>query len=239
MSANRPLVKQDINKRVFANIGDALYNATFMPKEALFQISDLLNLDISQQNYHRQQYIDEMVEQIQGKYGGIVSFLRRNFPAKNEFVLAAMVVLTLGIVAELSIYTTTGLSTTKLVSSWLLFISLASSIVSTSYVFSIIRNYFTSSSQSNLLKIINLVERSSAKELQEINHCIYVPLWRKLGIIHRHPCKFSLKSWIKSGFRGGWTIDESNIDMLKNSPYQEGLLEVLRLAKLKKVSSNS
>lgn len=47
-------VKQDINKRVFGNIGDALYNASFMSKEALFQISDLLNLDISQENYHRQ-----------------------------------------------------------------------------------------------------------------------------------------------------------------------------------------
>lgn len=180
-----------------------------------------------------------MVEQIQVKYGGIVSFLRRNFPTKNELALAATVVLILGIVAELSIYTTTGSSTTELVSSWLLFISLASSIVSTSYVFSLIRNYFTSSSQSNLLKIINLVERSSAEELKEINHCIYVPFWRKVGIIHRHPCKFNLKSWIKSGFRGGWTIDEKNIHLLTNSPYQEGLLEILRLTKLKKISSNA
>ena len=237
MPVSRLLAKQDINKRVFTNFGDALYNATFMPKEALFQISDLLNLDISHENYHRQQYIDEMIEQIQGKYGGIVSFLRRNFPTKNSFVLASMFVLTLGIVAELSLYKATGSSVTKLVSSWMLFISLASSIVSTSYVFSLIRNYFVSSSQYNLLKIINLIERSSAEELKEINHCVYVPLWRKLS--HSHPCKFDFKSWVKSGFRGGWNIDKNNIKKLKDSPFQEGLLEVLRLEKLKKVSSKT
>jgi hypothetical protein len=229
------LAKQTINKRVFTNLGEALYNASFINKEALIQMADLLNLDISSEGFSRQQYIEEMIDHIQQQYGGILSFLRRNFPSKSNLGYTVALVLTLGIIAELSIYTGVTNSSKHLwdyFSAWYLFISLAVAISSTSYVFSMIRNYFVSTSQTNLLKIINLIERSTPEELKDINHCVYVPLWRKLKL--SHPCKFSWKSWMSAGFRGGWTIHQDNMHKLKNSPFQEGLLEILKTNKLKK-----
>jgi len=227
----KSLSKQDINKKVFANLGDALYNATFITNESLIQISNLLRLDISAEDFRRQQFTDEMVDQMQYRFGGIISFLRTNFPSASVRRLSVFFILVLGVMCELAIYTKTGKHSWEYVTIWYLFLSLAIYVSSIAYVFTMIRNYFVSSSQQNLLKMINLIERSSPEELKELNHCLYVPLWRKVQ--WSHPCKFSLKTWIKSGFRGGWTVDQNNIDAFKGSPFQEGLLEVLRLTKLK------
>lgn len=225
------LAKQNINKKVFTNLGDALYNAKFLTKESLFQISDLLHLDISNEDFHRQHYIDEMIEHMENKFGSIVSFLRVNFPSSDIRKLTVLFILVLGVLCELAVYTQTGQHSWNYVAIWYMFISIAISISSISYILALIRNYFVSSSQKNLLKIINLIERSTPEELKKLNHCLYVPLWRKLSL--SHPCKFSLKSWLSSGLRDGWTIDKDNIGSLKDSPFQEGLLEILRVSKLK------
>lgn len=227
----KSLSRQDINKKVFANLGDALYNATFLTKESLIQISDLLHLDISTEDFHRQHFTDEMVDQMQYRFGGIMSFLRTNFPSASVRRLSVFLILVLGIMCELSVYTEKGNHAWEYKTIWYLFLSLALYVSSTAYLLTIIKNYFVSSSQQNLLKMINLIERSSPEELKELNHCLYVPLWRKMQ--RSHPCKFNLKTWVTSGFRGGWTVDQNNIDALKDSPFQEGLLEVLRLTKLK------
>jgi hypothetical protein len=103
-------------------------------------------------------------------------------------------------------------------------ITITNSIATTA---KIVRNYLVSTSQSNILKIINLIKRSSKQELTDLNHCLYMPLWRKV----QH-CKFNIKQWASQLFRGGWTIrSPEQLEKIKNRPFQEGLLEVLRLEK--------
>lgn len=226
---NQPPPQDDFKKLLGKQPYDTLSKALIMSDfedPVIRRISDLLNLDIDS-NLSKQEYINEMTDQLEHKFGGIMSFIRRSIPGETYVFYSAMFVLSLGVVAEMSLRTR-GASFKDYASLWyvilLVMITITNSIATTA---KIVRNYLVTTSQSNILKIINLIKRSSKKELEELNHCLYMPLWRKV----QH-CKFNMKQWASQLFRGGWTIrSPRQLEIIKNRPFQEGLLEVLRLEK--------
>ena len=217
--------KKYLGKQPYDTLSRALIMSD-LDLPVLHRISDLLNLDIDI-NLSKQEYINEMTNHLEHKFGGVMSFIRRSIPDKTYVFYSAMFVLSLGVVAEMSLRTS-GASFKDYASLWyvivLVMITITNSIATTS---KIVRNYLVTTSQSSILQIINMIKRSSKKDLEELNHCLYMPLWRKV----QH-CKFNVKQWASQLFRGGWTIRSPNqLEKIMNRPFQEGLLEVLRLQK--------
>lgn len=203
-------------------------------REALKKIAELLLLDVEFKQSNATEVAHAMNDQLENKFQRVISWLRRRYPSLGELTLSILLVLILGVMAEVHLYKTRRLTLWSGVSAWYAFLTLLLAIASMDVVVTVLRDYFLFSSKRNVLRIIQLVDNAGMSKdpeqaLGTLNPCIYAS-WSSL-LRTDNPCKFDVKKWVTSLFRKGWYLDEENheqqLNQLAQLPYEDGLAAIL------------